>query len=177
MRNLVWIAPLWNWNHSVHKPLICSAAEFESHLYGIETTMPSSSCTFHSPFESHLYGIETIFAGLFKREARVWIAPLWNWNHARTRETRARNGVWIAPLWNWNHRSVIIQHTPFSCLNRTSMELKRIQKVYRRFKSMFESHLYGIETGQLPGWYHRHTTVWIAPLWNWNKCALCLLVT
>ena len=76
----------------------------------------------------------------------VSIAPLWNWKNLGFSFDVPCNDVSIAPLWNW----------------------KQTGGPAQRPLSLFQSHLYGIESCP---WMDCNAvpSVSIAPLWNWKK--------
>ena len=72
----------------------------------------------------------------------------------------------IAPLWNWN---LVVNdcREDVGRSNCTFMELKLTTQNTILFQHMFQLHLYGIETEQIPAFFCL-AVVPIAPLWNWN---------
>ena len=142
----VSIAPLWNWKcHSqpttphpqgfnrtfmelkvARMSAFILPVEFQSHLYGIESTHVLLSSERVRWFQSHLYGIESRNGRAHHQEHDVSIAPLWNWkiwpprpcpsahrfqSHLYGIESHVRHAqrladlVSIAPLWNWKDGS------------------------------------------------------------------------
>ena len=164
-------------------------------------------------FQSHLYGIESCVSLLGCELGNVSIAPLWNWKwgfpcsparlhgfnrtfmelkvirqvgHAllaefqshlygieRMLSTRQRRAcrVSIAPLWNWKCGDVLPRRS-ISRFNRTFMELKVKTVKGAKMATGFQSHLYGIERCKYLCQDLRGS-VSIAPLWNWKWRRAC----
>ena len=142
----VLIAPLWNWNHDYqvfHRAfwwvLIAPLWNWNKGIYYILAASVSSNRTFmelkcQKWQEKHCYtdGSNRTFMELKSvmplsdtPQARVLIAPLWNWNYTGEVWVPSLPRVLIAPLWNWNSSDNLIR-TGGTCSNRTFMELKFI---------------------------------------------------
>ena len=164
---------------------------FQSHLYGIESTILLQLSLMLLTFQSHLYGIESLFpwgviigvefqSHLYGIESSERIdAPTTGLCFNRTfmelkvpcdPEESARNNVSIAPLWNWKGGDP--RGGPGGVgFNRTFMELKATRHRGALHRSVFQSHLYGIESGSRFLLSAVGLRVSIAPLWNWKICS------
>ena len=164
---IVSIAPLWNWKTGLRERPN-SISGFQSHLYGIESSIGSSSSTRNFVSIAPLWNWKFVVSSGYRCEARfnrtfmeLKVAPCSMELHAKT--------VSIAPLWNWKPRYRLYSELA-SGFNRTFMELKERDGNYPTPMSRFQSHLYGIERCvYLAGFLV--TGVSIAPLWNWKSAA------
>ena len=119
----VSIAPLWNW-----KLMACvlpmMTMPFQSHLYGIESCVPSPKHRSRHAFQSHLYGIESCNAlGKYGRLLRFNRTFMELKEHGN-RVARLDTLVSIAPLWNWKCSIKLNKPRKLNSFNRTFMELK-----------------------------------------------------
>ena len=143
-RYVVSIAPLWNW-----KWLLMKSNNYRK--------------SFNRTF-MELKGDEIL---ILHWRGCVSIAPLWNWKLSMTPMWSMSPFVSIAPLWNWKRIPVFLIRYNNQCFNRTFMELKVGLNGSVQGRSLFQSHLYGIERTRRRV-AMRAAFVSIAPLWNWK---------
>ena len=127
---------------------------FQSHLYGIESSLVIAAIPVWTRFQSHLYGIESIEFKSYKDAQDGFNRTFMELKVAKRLLHTQPLGVSIAPLWNWKYLSEWLAEHVWG-FNRTFMELKDAATTFSKFTPKFQSHLYGIESGKKTG-----TSVW-----------------